>query len=194
MIRIKIHNKEYKVKEATSSEDKAKGLQGVNNLPEDEGMLFYFDPPQDVQFWMKDVSIPLDIVFIDDDEEVIKVQEGIPNDETFIEAPDVAYVLEVNANSGIQVGDELELDDEEEDKGPVMKVLAQDGSDQYALWGGERIFSRKNTKILIKKAKKANSTQDIKDYKALGKYIFKCIKIQDTRDPEYVQAPKENSK
>lgn len=194
MIRIKIHNKEYKVKEATSSEDKAKGLQGVNNLPEDEGMLFYFDPPQDVQFWMKDVSIPLDIVFIDDDEEVIKVQEGIPNDETFIEAPDVAYVLEVNANSGIQIGDELELDDEEEDKGPVMKVLAQDGSDQYALWGGERIFSRKNTKILIKKAKKANSTQDIKDYKALGKYIFKCIKIQDTRDPEYVQAPKENSK
>ena len=194
MIRIKIDNKEYKVKEATTPEEKAKGLQGVNNLPEDEGMLFYFDPPQDVQFWMKDVNIPLDIVFIDDDEEVIKVQEGIPNDETFIEAPDVAYVLEVNANSGIQVGDELELDDEEEDKGPVMKVLAQDGSDQYALWGGERIFSRKNTKILIKKAKKANSTQDIKDYKALGKYIFKCIKIQDTRDPEYVSAPKENSK
>ena len=194
MIRIKIHNKEYKVKEATSSEEKAKGLQGIDKLPEDEGMLFYFDPPQDVQFWMKDVSIPLDIVFIDDDEEVIKVQEGMPNDETFIEAPDVAYVLEVNANSGIQIGDELELDDEEEDKGPVMKVLAQDGSDQYALWGGERIFSRKNTKILIKKAKKANSTQDIKDYKALGKYIFKCIKIQDTRDPEYVSAPKENSK
>lgn len=194
MIRIKIHNKEYKVKEATTPEEKAKGLQGIDKLPEDEGMLFYFDPPQDVQFWMKDVNIPLDIVFIDDDEEVIKVQEGIPNDETFIEAPDVAYVLEVNANSGIQIGDELELDDEEEDKGPVMKVLAQDGSDQYALWGGERIFSRKNTKILIKKAKKANSTQDIKDYKALGKYIFKCIKIQDTRDPEYVQAPKENSK
>ena len=42
---IRIHNKEYKVKEATSSEEKAKGLQGVNNLPEDEGMLFYFDPP-----------------------------------------------------------------------------------------------------------------------------------------------------
>lgn len=64
-------------------------------------MLFYFDPPEDVQFWMKDVDIPLDIIFIDDDEEVIKVQEGIPNDETFIEASGVAYVLEVNANSGI---------------------------------------------------------------------------------------------
>lgn len=188
MTNIKIGDKEYKVKEATSTEEKAKGLQGIDELPEDGGMLFYFDPPEDVQFWMKDVDIPLDIIFIDDDEEVIKVQEGIPNDETFIEAPDVAYVLEVNANSGIQVGDELDIDDEEE-KGPVMKVLAQDGSDQYELWGGERIFSRKNTKVLIKKAKKANFTQDDKDYKALGKYIFKCIKTQDTRDPEYVPSP-----
>lgn len=150
-------------------------------------MLFYFDPPEDVQFWMKDVEIPLDIIFIDEDQEVIKVQEGTPNDETFIEAPNVAYVLEVNAGSGIQVGDELDLG--EEDKGPVMKVLAQDGSDQYELWGGERIFSRKNTKILIKKAKKADLSGDDRDYKSLGKYIFKCIKIQDERSPEYVQAP-----
>lgn len=73
MINIKIGDKEYKVKEATSTEEKAKGLQGIDELPEDEGMLFYFDPPEDVQFWMKDVDIPLDIIFIDDDEEVIKV-------------------------------------------------------------------------------------------------------------------------
>lgn len=150
-------------------------------------MLFYFDPPEDVQFWMKDVNIPLDLIFINEDQEVIKVQEGIPNDETFIEAPGVAYVLEVNAGSGIQTGDELTL--EEDSKGPVMKVLAQDGSDQYELWGGERIFSRKNTKVLIRKARKAEASKEDKDYKALGKYIFKCIKTQDTRDPEYVSAP-----
>lgn len=152
-------------------------------------MLFYFDPPEDVQFWMKDVDIPLDIIFINGDEEVIKVQEGIPNDETFIEAPDVAYVLEVNANSGIQVGDELDIDDEEE-KGPVMKVLAQDGSDQYELWGGERIVSRRETRILIKKAKKAQLSSKESDYKSLGKYIFKVIDRQDHRGPEYVQSPK----
>lgn len=155
-------------------------------------MLFYFDPPEDVQFWMKDVDIPLDIIFINEDQEVIKVQEGIPNDETFIEAPNVAYVLEVNANSGIKVGDELDFNEEE--KGPVMKVLAQDGSDQYQLWGGERIFSRKNTKILIKKAKKANISQDDRDFKALGRYMFKCIKIQDNREPEYVKAPEKSDK
>lgn len=190
MIQIVIGNKQYKVKEAISNEEKAKGLQGVSKLPENEGMLFYFDPPENVQFWMKDTDIPLDIIFINDDNEVIKVYKGIPNDETLIEAKEVAYVLEVNANSGIQIGDELDL--EEEEKGPVMKVLAQDGSDQYELWGGERIFSRKNTKVLIKKAKKANLSQEDKDYKALGRYMFKCIKTQDTRDPEYVSAPEKS--
>ena len=33
------------------------------------------------------------------------------------------------------------------------------------LWGGERIFSRKNTVVLIRKAKKANISKDDKDYK-----------------------------
>ena len=187
MITIEINNTKYKVKEAITQEEKNKGLQNITELPKDEGMLFYFDPPQDVKFWMKDVKIPLDIIFINDDEEVIKVEEGIPNDPTLITASQVSYVLEVNAKSGIQVGDELDF--EEEDKGPVMKVLAQDGTEQYSLWGGERIFSRKNTKILIKKAKKANATQDDKDFKTLGRYMFKCIKIQDSRNPEYVKSP-----
>ena len=183
---IRIGNKEYNVKEVTTPEDKAKGLSGVESLPKDEGMLFIFDPPEDVKFWMKDTLIPLDIIFINEDQEVVKVHQGIPNDETLIEVPNIAYVLEVNANSGIKVGDELEL----EEDAPIMKVLAQDGSEQYSLWGEERIFSRKNTKVLVRKAKKADQSKLDKDYKALGKYMFKCIKIQDNREPEYVDSPK----
>ena len=135
---------------------------------------------------MKDTLIPLDIIFINEDQEVVKVHQGIPNDETLIEVPNIAYVLEVNTNSGIKVGDELEL----EEDAPIMKVLAQDGSEQYSLWGEERIFSRKNTKVLVRKAKKADQSKLDKDYKALGKYMFKCIKIQDDREPEYVDSPK----
>lgn len=190
MITIKIGNKEYKVKEARTEEEKEKGLQGVTELPEDEGMLFYFDPPEDVSMWMKDTLIPLDIVFINDDEEVVYVGEGVPNTETQITVPDVAYVLEVNSGSGIQEGDELDFEEEGEDDTPVMRVLAQDGSTQMDLWGGERIFSRKNTIVLIRKAKKANMSKDDKDYKALGRYMFKCIKGQDERPPEYVESPK----
>lgn len=184
---ISIGNKEYKVQIAETPEEKKKGLQGVTELPQDEGMLFIYDEPQEVSIWMKDTLIPLDIIFINEDQEVIEVHQGVPKNEELITVPNTLYVLEVNVDSGISVGDELELDTE--DSGPVMKVLFQDGSEQMALWGGERIFSRKNTKILIRKAKKAAETQSDSDYKALGKYMFKCIKIQDERKPEYVQTP-----
>ena len=185
MTTIYIGNKEYKVQEAHTEEEKEKGLQGVSSLPEDQGMLFFFEEPQEVSMWMKDTLIPLDIIFINEDNEVIKVAQGEPNDETPIIAQDILYVLEINKNSGVKEGDELEIQTE----GPVMKVLAQDGSSQMDLWGGERIFSRKNTVVLIRKAKKAALTNSDKDIKALGRYMFKCIKGQDERPNEYVKNP-----
>ena len=190
MITVTINDKEYKVKEAKTEEERAKGLQGVENLPEDEGMLFYYDTPQEVSIWMKDTLIPLDIIFINDDQEVIKIAKGKPKSETLISCEDTTYVLELNQDSGVSIGDELEF----EDSGPVMKVLFQDGSEQMSLWGGERIFSRKNTKVLIRKAKKADVSKADADYKALGKYMFKCIKIQDERSPEYVDSPTKSDK
>jgi len=62
------------------------------------------------------------------------------------------YVVELNQNRGVKVGDSLEFED---DDNIVMKVLAPDGSTQMGLQGGERIVSRKETKVLIRKAKKA---------------------------------------
>ena len=179
---INIGSKQYLVKKVYSELAKQKGLQGIDRLEDNEGMLFCYEHPQNVAFWMKGVNIPLDIIFINSDYIVTKVVEAKPNDETLIAEAEVLYVLEVNANSGIVEGDELDLEEE----GPVMKVLFPDGSEQYELWGGERIFSRKNTKVLIKKAKKAEESQTDSDYKALGRYMFKCIKQQDIRKPEYV--------
>lgn len=191
MISIEIGDKKYKVKEAKTEEEKMKGLQDIESLPENEGMLFYYDSPQDVAYWMKDTKIPLDIVFINDDEEVISVKQGKPLSEDLIEEDNVLYVLEVNQGSGIQPGDELDIEDEEEEDDNTMKVLASDGTIQMELEGGERIFSRKNTKVLIKFAKKAYRTKDDKDYKALGKRLFKYLHIQDTNEPEYVESPKD---
>lgn len=154
-------------------------------------MLFVYDEPQDVSFWMKNTTIPLDIIFINEDEEVISVKQGTPMSEEPITESNVQYVLEVNQNSGVQEGDELEMEDEEsEDDLQKMKVLAPDGTVQMELEGGERIVSRRETKILIKKAKKAYKSKDDKDYKALGRYIFKVFNKQDNREPEYVDSPK----
>ena len=185
MTTIHIGDKEYNVKEAHTEEEKRKGLQGITELPKNEGMLFFFDEPQEVSIWMQNTLIPLDIIFIDEDNEVIKVVQGIPNNETPIVVQDTLYVLEVNVNSGIKEGDELEI----EDDGPIMKVLAQDGTSQMSLFGGERIFSRKNTVVLIRKAKKADKTKSENDLRALGRYMFKCIKGQDERPAEYVKSP-----
>lgn len=182
---IKIGNKTYNVKEAYTDEEKSKGLSGIEGLPQDEGMLFYFDPPEEVSFWMKNTLIPLDIIFIDDEDKVVKVYSGEPNNKDLVTVDNIAYVLEVNQGSGIKEGDELDID---EDNQPVMKVLNQDGSTQMDLWGGERIVSRRETRIIIKKAKKANLSKDDKDYKALGRYIFKVIKGQDNRPAEYVES------
>ena len=189
-IKIKIGSKPYEVKIAQTDEEKEKGLQGVNELPENEGMLFIFDEAEDVSFWMKDTSIPLDIVFIDDELNVISVYQGIPESEEFITEKNVTFVLEVNQNSGINVGDELEFSPDKEVSKDKMLVLDSEGNPQMELEGGERIFSRANTKTLIKFAKKAYSTQSDNDFKALGKRVFKFLDIQDNNEPEYVSINK----
>ena len=73
-----------------------------------------------------------------------------------------------------------------------MKVIASDGSTQMNLQGGERIFSRVSTKQMITWAKKADANKNNSELfdkycKRLGKRMFKEIKAQDTRKPEYVE-------
>ena len=185
---ISLGDNTYKVEVVDTEQDMEKGLSRRKSLADDEGMLFDFGSVQpQTSFWMKDTYIPLDIIFINDDDEVIKVYKGEPEDETLITVKNVRYVVEVNQNSGVKKGDELDFDPKEE--GPVMKVLAPDGSTQMELQGGERIFSRKNTKTLIRMAKRANKSKSDTDYKKLGRRMFKYIHTQDTNKPEYVEVP-----
>lgn len=189
---INIGNKTYKCQVAKNEEDRQKGLQGVEHLPVDEGMLFVWEDEGTREMWMKDTKIPLDQIAINDDDEVVLVYTAQPEDETLVPFINTKYILEVNAESGIVEGDEFEIDDSDDLNKYVMKVLAPDGSTQMYLQGGERIVSRKETRTLIKKAKKAyaNKGGDYDRYcKSLGKYMFKILKGQDNREPEYVQVP-----
>ena len=186
-ITIRIGEKKYKVQVAETDEEKQKGLQNVSSLPDDEGMLFIFEEPEETTFWMKDTKIPLDIIFIDEDLEVMSVHQGIPESEEFITENNVNFVLEVNQNSGIQIGDELEFSPESKIDMNKMQVIDSNGNSQMELEGGERIFSRNHTKTLIKFAKKAAATNKDSDYKALGQRIFKFLKVQSETKPEYVK-------
>ena len=191
-ITVEIGNRVYKCQVAKNEEDRRKGLQGIEHLPPDEGMLFVWNEEGTREMWMKDTKIPLDQIAINDNDEVVLVYTAQPEDETLVPFMNAKYILEVNAESGIVEGDEFEIDDSDDLNKYVMKVLAPDGSTQMYLQGGERIVSRKETRTLIKKAKKAyaNKGGDYDRYcKSLGKYMFKILKGQDSRDPEYVQVP-----
>ncbi len=185
-LNIKIADKEYKVQVAETDTEHENGLMNTESLKDDEGMLFVYNEIQsEISFWMKDTLIPLDIIFINEDMEVISVKQGQLQDETPITEIDVAFVLEVNINSGIKPGDELEFSTNHTVKNK-MKILGSDGGTQMELEGGERIFSRPNSKILIKFAKKAAATDKDNDYVNLGKRVFKFLDIQESNEPEYV--------
>ena len=49
-ITIRIGEKKYKVQVAETDEEKQKGLQNVSSLPDDEGMLFIFEEPEETTF------------------------------------------------------------------------------------------------------------------------------------------------
>ena len=184
-ITINIGDKEYKVSIGESDEEQEVGLSNIDSLAKNEGMLFVFDSAQEVSMWMKDTLIPLDIIFINEDLEVISIIENAtPNEEKIYSENNVQYVLEVNANSGIKIGDELEFN---KNSLGEMHMLREDGTSQMQLFGGERIFSIANSKILIKFAKKAETTKKDSDYKALGKRVFKFLDIQESNDDEFVE-------
>lgn len=198
---IEIADKEYKVLVAESEEEREQGLSNIESMDNNEGMLFVMPEGQgQVIFNTAEMEFDIDLVFIDQDDEVYNVVLGKAySKEPIISTPEgedgrTKYVLEVNANSGIQIGDELDMEDEDEisDDEIKMYILGSDGTPQMDLVGGERIISRIETKEIIRKAKKANKSKQDKDYKKLGKYVFKVFEKQDNRPSEYVDAPKGN--
>lgn len=187
--KIEIGNKTYNVKISITDEEQSDGLKNVEKMSDNEGMLFIFEKEDQVSMWMEDTKIPLDVIFIDEDYNVVKVQQGVPMSKELITSDNTKYVLEVNAGSGIKIGDELDYDDDdEEDEEEVpMLVIGPKGKVQMTIEGGERILSRKNTKQLAKMAKRAYKSKEDKDYKALGKKIFKYIDIHNNQKEDFVE-------
>lgn len=192
---ITIGDKEYDVELAETTEQREDGLSRVRSLDSDEGMLFIHDEITSGYYTMKDTSIDLDIIFIDEEGTVIKVVTAKAHSGEPIECEGYKYVLEVNPNSGVEEGDELDFEDDEvsdEDKSKVKKemlVLNSDGDVQMRLQGGERIFSRIFTRKLIKQALKAYKSDEDTYYRRVGKMVLKELDAQDSRPQQYTEKP-----
>lgn len=89
----------FDVELAVTPQERSRGLMFRESLPRRSGMLFVFDPPQRVAFWMKNTLIPLDMIFLDKTGTVTRVHEGaIPGNLTPVEGGDSVFaVLEINA-------------------------------------------------------------------------------------------------
>lgn len=195
-VKVNIGNKSYICDLLITESEHKQGLMNVNYLAPDRGALFEFTKEGTREFWMKNTSLELTQISINDDDEVEYVYQAIPNDETLIQFDNCKYLLEVNRTTDIQKGDDFEIDDSDDLNKYVMKVLAPDGTTQMQLQGGERIFSRISTKKMVKQAKKANSVRNDSDLfekacRKLGKICLKELYAQNHRDQEYVQVPED---
>lgn len=66
---------------AQTPQQQAIGLMARASLADDRGMLFPFEPARPVSFWMKNVLIPLDMVFVYNGE-IVAIASNVPPCET----------------------------------------------------------------------------------------------------------------
>lgn len=96
----------FHVEIADDPGERAQGLMFRESLPASGGMLFIYERPQQVAFWMENTLIPLDMIFLDAAGRVVKVHENaVPRDRTPIPGEgEVLAVLEINGGLARAIG------------------------------------------------------------------------------------------
>jgi uncharacterized membrane protein (UPF0127 family) len=111
---IKINQKEILVEIADNKLKRKMGLSGRDFLPENQGMIFIFDKPDYYSFWMKNMKFPIDIIWVDENWQIIDITEKISPEsfpKSFQPKKPIKYVIEVNAGfvekNNIKIGDKI---------------------------------------------------------------------------------------
>lgn len=104
----------FRTEVARTRQQQNRGLMFRDSMAPDEGMIFPYDPPQMLSFWMKNTYIPLDIIYVGEDGRIINIHENtVPlREEPYVSFDDAVLVLEINggrsAELGIKAGDLVE--------------------------------------------------------------------------------------
>jgi uncharacterized membrane protein (UPF0127 family) len=103
----------FSVEIATTEQEKQTGLMYRKELADGKGMLFDFNPEQEVSMWMKNTYVSLDMIFIRADGRILRIAENTePMSTKIISSQGPARaVLEVVAGTaqkyGIRPGDRV---------------------------------------------------------------------------------------
>jgi uncharacterized protein len=118
-VRVFFPNGEFvRAELAVSMEQREKGLMFRDGIAAEKGMLFVFEEEAIHSFWMKNVSFPIDILWLDRDRSVVHLAKRVPPCRrdpcpTYTPVRPSAYVLELRAGRSdelaIKTGDRLEF-------------------------------------------------------------------------------------
>lgn len=93
---ITVGKEKLLVEVVDTPDQRATGLMNRFSLQPDHGMLFVFDKPQPLAFWMKNTYIPLSIAFVDEGGVIINIEDMRPQDEsTHWSKANALYAIEV---------------------------------------------------------------------------------------------------
>ena len=93
---LTIDKQKVVVEVVTTPDQRATGLMNRFSLQPDHGMLFVFDHPQPLAFWMKNTYIPLSIAFIAPDGHIVNIEDMKPQtEETHWSRGPAMYALEM---------------------------------------------------------------------------------------------------
>lgn len=112
--RIQLSAGIYKVEVQVAQTPKQReiGLMFRKEMPQQEGMLFVFEQPSGLCFWMKNTVLPLTAAFVSDDGTIVNLADMKPQTtDSHCAARPVRYVLEMNqgwfAKRGLKAGSRL---------------------------------------------------------------------------------------
>ncbi len=96
----------FAVEFAVTNEERARGLMHRRELPEGRGMLFDFNPEQEVSMWMRNTYVSLDMIFIRADGRILRIAENTEplSERTINSGGRVRGVLEVVAGTAKKLG------------------------------------------------------------------------------------------
>ena len=95
----------FTVEVAATEQQQETGMMFRTSVAGDRGMIFPYDPPQEVAFWMKNTLIPLDIVYIRADGTIARIVHAQAMDLTPLPSGEpIAVVLEIGAGRAAELG------------------------------------------------------------------------------------------
>lgn len=110
---VTVGNNTWQVEIVRTEAEREAGLSNRQTLYHKKGMLFAFEKNTVQTFWMKDMLIPIDMIFFDENWKIVLIESDLqPNTfpKTFGQGVKSKFVLEINAgesqNFGLQVGDQ----------------------------------------------------------------------------------------